>query len=170
MKINIQTYLDENFTCSECGWTGKGSQLSLGEFHEMSGIIDFECPKCISHIGSAAPIISDPEKYAKYLKGEIIDDPSTTVVYEDDFGRKIWFYTEKISIRLHMQDLRPDGEKEISIFVYDALKVCEALKCHRNDLDEKLLYSYYNEVDAIDVFTAFLNKNNIEYDYYSGMK
>ena len=46
MQVDPNAYKSEDFTCSECGWQGKGSELALGEFSEVHFIVDLECPKC----------------------------------------------------------------------------------------------------------------------------
>lgn len=46
MHVDYYTYREEDFTCSSCGWSGKGGELSKGDFHEQSFIADLECPSC----------------------------------------------------------------------------------------------------------------------------
>ena len=46
MQVNYETYKTQDFTCSKCGWQGKGSELDHGDFSEISFIGDLECPKC----------------------------------------------------------------------------------------------------------------------------
>jgi hypothetical protein len=50
MQVDYNTYKEESFTCRNCGWQGKGDQLSHGDFHEMSMIGDLDCPKCFELI------------------------------------------------------------------------------------------------------------------------
>lgn len=167
MQINLNTYQSKEFTCPNCSWQGKGSELDTENFSEDHFIIDLECPKCGEHIGSGQAEITDPEKYAKYLRGEVIDEPSTTHIFSDKFGRSIVLNTEKNTIRLDLQDLADGFEKEICITVTDASLVCKGLKCHRNDLEEHLLWLLYNKSNATEVFSEFLDENKIHFDYYS---
>ena len=52
MKIDLSNFNDQNYTCPECHWQGKGSELDIENFSEEHFIVDFECPKCGEHIGS----------------------------------------------------------------------------------------------------------------------
>ncbi len=65
MQVDYYTYKDQNFTCSECGWQGKGEQLSHGDFHEGSMIGDLECPKCGHLIAFWQAPLLDKEKEQK---------------------------------------------------------------------------------------------------------
>jgi ribosomal protein S27AE len=49
MEVDYNKYKEQEFTCSKCGWAGKGEELSHGDFHEYSFIGDLECPNC-SHL------------------------------------------------------------------------------------------------------------------------
>jgi hypothetical protein len=46
MQVDYDTYKTQDFTCSKCGWKGKGEELENGEFSEVHVIGDLECPKC----------------------------------------------------------------------------------------------------------------------------
>jgi len=46
MQVDYDNYEKENFTCSECGWHGKGKELEHGEFSEVTFIGNLDCPKC----------------------------------------------------------------------------------------------------------------------------
>lgn len=46
MQVNYDTYRKQNFTCTQCGWKGKGEELDQGEFSEVTFICDLECPNC----------------------------------------------------------------------------------------------------------------------------
>lgn len=46
MKVDYNTYKDQEFACKKCGWKGSGAELGHGDFHEYSMIGDLECPKC----------------------------------------------------------------------------------------------------------------------------
>lgn len=50
MQVNYDTYKLMNFTCSKCGWRGKGEALSHGDFSESFFISNLECPKCFELI------------------------------------------------------------------------------------------------------------------------
>ncbi|GEM_PF-1994851 len=70
-EMNLMNYREFDFICKHCGWQGKGSELSLGEFSEIHCIQDFDCPSCYEHIGYAqAPLIEDikREERLKYLR------------------------------------------------------------------------------------------------------
>lgn len=49
MQVDYNTYKDQDFKCSECGWQGKGAELQNGDFSSLHCIGDLECPKC-SHL------------------------------------------------------------------------------------------------------------------------
>jgi len=51
MQVNYYSYKEEFFSCPNCGWEGKGSELSEGEFSEYHFICDLDCPKCYNRIG-----------------------------------------------------------------------------------------------------------------------
>lgn len=46
MQVDYYTYKSQDFTCSKCGWQGKGIELENGEFSEAHLLCDLECPKC----------------------------------------------------------------------------------------------------------------------------
>ena len=46
MQVSYKKYKNRKFTCKNCGWSGNGSELVDGAFHESSYIGDLECPKC----------------------------------------------------------------------------------------------------------------------------
>ena len=46
MQVDYDTYETQDFTCSNCGWQGKGEELSNGDFSGLHSIGDLECPKC----------------------------------------------------------------------------------------------------------------------------
>lgn len=46
MQVDYNTYKREDFTCNNCGWEGKGKNLSDGDFSEVNFIGDLNCPKC----------------------------------------------------------------------------------------------------------------------------
>jgi hypothetical protein len=41
--------------CQHCGWEGPGAHLSIGEVHECSCIVDYDCPKCGEWIAYSYP-------------------------------------------------------------------------------------------------------------------
>jgi predicted RNA-binding Zn-ribbon protein involved in translation (DUF1610 family) len=51
--------------CRHCGWEGPGTELSTGEVHESSGIVDFDCPQCSAWIAFSFPT---PESDARARK------------------------------------------------------------------------------------------------------
>ena len=66
MQVHYFTYRKQKFTCTQCGWMGKGSELSDGEFSDVFFIMDLECPKCSHHIGFwQAPMLTDMEAWKK---------------------------------------------------------------------------------------------------------
>ena len=46
MQVDYNTYEDQYFTCSACGWEGKGVELVNGNFSEELVLGDLDCPKC----------------------------------------------------------------------------------------------------------------------------
>jgi len=46
MQVDYNNYKEKAFTCSKCGWKGKGTELSNGDFNEVYCIGDLECPEC----------------------------------------------------------------------------------------------------------------------------
>ena len=50
MKVDYDKYESMEFTCNQCGWTGKGTELSNGDFSEASFIGDLDCPKCFHQV------------------------------------------------------------------------------------------------------------------------
>lgn len=66
MQINLETYPSQDFSCPNCNWQGKGSELDVENISEEHWIIDFECPKCSEHIGSGqARLLTDEERIQK---------------------------------------------------------------------------------------------------------
>ncbi len=66
MQVEYDTYKELDFTCNKCGWQGKGSELSDGDFSEEHCIGDLDCPKCFDHIGFwQAPLIDKSKKDKK---------------------------------------------------------------------------------------------------------
>lgn len=37
-------------SCPHCGWTGPAKELSAGEYHPYSHILDLDCPSCSEHL------------------------------------------------------------------------------------------------------------------------
>ncbi|MBW8359307.1 MAG: hypothetical protein K0M63_05815 [Weeksellaceae bacterium] len=62
MKVNLQNYQNQNFSCPQCDWQGKGSELDIENLSEEHFIVDFECPKCGEHIGSGQSKMKDEEQ------------------------------------------------------------------------------------------------------------
>lgn len=64
--MNCFTYKTDTFKCKKCDWTGKGNELSFGDFSEAHSIVDMDCPKCFEHIGSwQAPTIEEVREWKK---------------------------------------------------------------------------------------------------------
>ena len=64
--VNFFTFKRDDFTCSRCGWKGKGAALSNGDFSEEHSIGDLDCPDCGNHIGFwQAPLKKEVEKWKK---------------------------------------------------------------------------------------------------------
>ena len=45
MEVEYATYKEMDFTCKQCKWTGKGSELINAGFSDEHLICDLECPK-----------------------------------------------------------------------------------------------------------------------------
>jgi hypothetical protein len=70
MQLNYFTYRREGFTCSKCGWTGKGADLSFGDLSEESLICDLDCPACSEHLGFfQSPLKEEVEKWREENPG-----------------------------------------------------------------------------------------------------
>jgi hypothetical protein len=60
MQVDYYTYKHQTFDCPECGWQGKGSELSNGDFSEVHFVCNLECPNCEHVIAFwQAPLIND---------------------------------------------------------------------------------------------------------------
>lgn len=56
-RVTAPHYLIRKFghRCRHCGWSGPGKDLSTGEVHESSGIVDYDCPHCHEWIAFSYP-------------------------------------------------------------------------------------------------------------------
>lgn len=89
-------------------------------------------------------------------------------IYSDDFGRVIWLSINPKEIRVDLQDLAPDFEYERSVSTSEVDAVCQALEINVDELEARLLLILEHQMTAIDLFTEFLENNDIYFDYYSG--
>lgn len=89
-------------------------------------------------------------------------------IYSDSHGRVIWLTINPKEIRLDLQDLAPDFEYERTASVTAVDKVCEALVVDYKGLHAALLLKLENQMAAFDLFTEFLDNNEIHFDYFSG--
>ena len=53
--LEYTAFETQEIICPKCGWIGLGKELSIEEYSEEHGIIDFCCPKCFEHIGFTQP-------------------------------------------------------------------------------------------------------------------
>jgi hypothetical protein len=66
MIVDYYTYKDQEFTCRNCGWQGKGNELLHGDFSELHLIGDLDCPQCDDMVAHwQAPLISDKKTKSK---------------------------------------------------------------------------------------------------------
>ncbi len=66
MQVDYYTYKNQKFICSQCGWQGKGEQLTHGNFSDLHLIGDLECPKCFHLIAFwQAPLLDENKDEAK---------------------------------------------------------------------------------------------------------
>ena len=91
-------------------------------------------------------------------------------IYSDDFGRVIYLTVNPKEIRVDLQDLAPDFEYERCATVSDVAAVCKAFEINYNQLEERLLLMLEHQMTAIDLFTEFLENNDIYFLYYSGSR
>ena len=91
-------------------------------------------------------------------------------IYSDDFGRVIWLTVNPQEIRVDLQDLAPDFEYERSATTSEVDAVCQALEINFQELKGKLLLMLEHQMTAIDLFTEFLENNEIYFSYYSGSR
>ena len=89
-------------------------------------------------------------------------------IYADNFGRVVYLTVTPQAIRLDLQDLSPDFEYERCATVQEVDAVCKALEIDYKELEGKLLLMLENQMTAFDLFTEFLDNNEIYFDYYSG--
>lgn len=62
MKVDYNTYKEQDTTCTKCGWKGKGAELSDGDFSEASWIGDLNCPKCFELVAFWQASLKDDKK------------------------------------------------------------------------------------------------------------
>lgn len=63
MLVDYKTYESYYFTCKNCGWKGKGTALTHGDFSEASFIGNLECPECNDLVAYwQAPLIKPDSK------------------------------------------------------------------------------------------------------------
>ena len=62
MQVDYDKYKEQSFTCSECGWQGKGAELSHGDFSEEHCIGDLDCPKCFHLVAFWQAPLTDKKK------------------------------------------------------------------------------------------------------------
>ena len=81
MQVNYFTFKAEDFVCPNCGWHGKGAELSNGNFSEENSICDLVCPSCSEHIGFwQAPTKAEVEKWKR-------ENPDGKTGWEDTNNR-----------------------------------------------------------------------------------
>ena len=60
MQVEYAMYKEMDFTCKQCKWTGKGSELVNAGFSDEHLICDLECPKCYGLVAFwQAPLIDN---------------------------------------------------------------------------------------------------------------
>lgn len=89
-------------------------------------------------------------------------------IYADNFGRVVYLTVTPQAIRLDLQDLSPNFEYERCATVLEVDAVCKALEIDYKELEGKLLLMLENQMTAFDLFTEFLDNNEIYFDYYFG--
>lgn len=76
MFLDYFTFKIEQIICPKCQWTGLGSELSYGDYHE-DFIVDMDCPKCHEMIGYwQSPLNTELEKWEK-------ENPNTKTGWEE---------------------------------------------------------------------------------------
>ena len=91
-------------------------------------------------------------------------------IYSDNSGRVIYLTINPKEIRVDLQDLAPDFEYERSASTSEVDAVCQALEINFQELEGKLLLLLEHQMTAIDLFTEFLENNEIYFSYYSGSR
>lgn len=91
-------------------------------------------------------------------------------IYSDFLGRIIYLTITSTEIRLELQDLKPDHEYERMATVKDVAAVCNALNIQFDELESALLLMLEYQMTAFEIFSEFLYKHEIYFDYYSGMR
>lgn len=65
MKLNYFTFKNQDINCNQCGWSGIGSNLQYGDYHE-DFIVDMCCPKCNETIGFwQSPLNNEVDEWKK---------------------------------------------------------------------------------------------------------
>lgn len=71
-------------------------------------------------------------------------------------------------VRMDLQDLGPNFEYERCATVKNVSALCEALNTSYDSLESHLMLMLKDQKTAFDLFTNFLDSNQIYFEYYSG--
>lgn len=129
MQININTYQDQIFTCPNCNWQGKGSELTIENFSEVDFITDFECPKCGKPIGSGQASLRDAEDEtdgAKEKQKHIekifeLGGEGGSITFFKELDEEIgstWYYYEVSDMGFEEEDIPPTHRKSQYAFTF----------------------------------------------------
>ena len=91
-------------------------------------------------------------------------------IYSDNSGRVIYLTSNPKEIRVDLHDLAPDFEYERSATTSEVDAVCQVLEINFEELEARLFLMLEHQMTAIDLFTEFLENNEIYFSYYSGSR
>lgn len=129
MHINLAKYQNQEFTCQQCGWEGKGSELDTENISEIHWIFDFECPKCGKHIGSGqVPLLSEQEIFQKEKAKskeldkvfELFGEGGSITFYKEfnKLSRSDWYYYEVSDMGFEEEDIPPSNHQSDRCYTF----------------------------------------------------
>lgn len=177
MRIDLNNFKENEFTCQNCSWSGKGSELGLGEVFMDSAIVEYDCPKCFEKIAYGQGNIVDEEALIQFEKSKIEDrlkvfevggeGGSISIFSENKESRTPFYYFEVNDMGFEEEDIPPTCRKsEISYTFWESLMKLR--------LDKPYLYKLYPHFvakdyrnDIISLFRLLKEDERIELNYIS---
>lgn len=180
MQINLNTYKDENFTCPKCGWKGKGSEFDIENFSVKHSMIDFECPKCVEHIGSGQPdLVAHKEAIEKEkakwkfldIVFKLLGEGGSITFYKqyDEQTASTWYYYEVSEMGYEDLDIPSTFRKsELSFTFWEALLRLKNEKPYFYNLYPECIAEEFSD-DIISVLRLCHSEEyaQIDFDYWA---
>lgn len=178
MQSNLKTFHNEHFTCPQCGWQRKGSELVTENISDEHWIFDFGCPECDQHIGSGqSPLIEEEESIQKEkekwkhfntilkLGGE---GGSITFYSErDDKTWSNWYYYEVYDMGFEEEDIPPSRRKSgYGNTFWEALMLLYFEMPHFYRLHPLQISEQYSH-DVISLLRLIRSQEKRDFDYLS---